>query len=287
MDHHLPPAARAPNHGRVTTTPAGTLRPPETTVHDLKLGQLTVRERDRSQPFLLLHGGAGPGSVTGFADLLADRRHTRVIVPTHPGFAGTPRAGALDSVQALARLYADLLDREDVRDVTVVGNSIGGWIAAELALLGSPRVSGIVLVNAVGIDLPEHPVTDVSALTPDELRRRSFHDPDRFPPDRDRRPGPDLAALAAYTGMRMSDPTLRGRLAGLDLPVQVVWGESDGIVVPEYGRAFAAAIPGARFTLLAGAGHLPQLEAPEELLAAIGPFQRLRVRSSSGSARST
>jgi pimeloyl-ACP methyl ester carboxylesterase len=254
----------------VTTTPADIRWTPSSKIHHLDTGEVTVRERDRTQPFLLLHGGAGPASVAGFADLLAARWNARVIVPTHPGFDGTPRAGGLDSVKALARLYADLLDDEDVWDVTVVGNSIGGWVAAELALLRSPRVSGIALVNAVGIDVPEHPITDVSTLTPDGLRRLSFHDPDRFPPDPDRRPGPDLAALGAYTAMRMTDPTLRDRLADLDLPVQVVWGESDGIAVPAYGRAFAEAIPGARFAVIPGAGHLPQLETPEELLAAIG-----------------
>ncbi len=226
-------------------------------------------ERDRTQPFLLLHGGAGPGSMMPFADLLATRWHARVIVPTHPGFAGTPRPDDLTGVPALATLYADLLDRLDVWDVTVLGNSIGGWIAAELALLGSPRVSGVVLVNAVGIDVPEHPITDVSTLTPAQLRGLSFHDAGRFPPDPNA-PGPDLRALGAYAGTGMTDPTLRDRLAKLDLPVEVIWGESDGIAVPEYGRALAAAIPGARFTLLAGAGHLPQLETPEELLAAIG-----------------
>jgi pimeloyl-ACP methyl ester carboxylesterase len=254
----------------VTTTSADIRWKQHTTIHDLGLGPVTVEERDRTQPFLLLHGGAGPASVAGFADLLAARWNTRVIVPTHPGFAGTPRPDALDSVKALAVLYADLLDREDVWDVTVIGNSIGGWIASELGLLNSPRVSGLALVNAVGIDVPEHPVTDVSTVTPDQLRRLSFHDPDRFPPDPARAPGPDLAALGAYTGMRMTDPTLRERLGDLDLPVQVVWGESDGIAVPAYGRAFAEAIPGARFTVVPGAGHLPQLEAPEELLAAIG-----------------
>jgi pimeloyl-ACP methyl ester carboxylesterase len=251
----------------VTTTPADIRWKPIREVHDLDLGQVTVNVRDRTQPFLLLHGGAGPVSVAGFADLLAARWNARVLVPTHPGFDGTPRAGNLDSVAALARLYADLLEAENLWDVTVIGNSIGGWIAAELALLGSPRVSGVALVNAVGIDVPEHPITDVSTVTPDQLRRLSFHDPDRFPPPAK---GPDLAALGAYTKTGMTDPTLRDRLAGLDLPVQVVWGESDGIAVLDYGRAFAAAIPGARFTPIPGAGHLPQIEAPEELLAAIG-----------------
>jgi pimeloyl-ACP methyl ester carboxylesterase len=269
MNHPLLFGGPAANDRPVTTTPAGLRRTPAPTVHDLDRASVTVLDRDRTQPFLLLHGGAGPGSVTPFADLLAARRTARVIVPTHPGFAGTPRPGDLTGIPALARLYADLLDRLDVRDVTVVGNSIGGWIAAELALLGSPRVRRAVLVDAVGLDVPEHPITDVSTLTPVQLRALSFHDPDRFPPDPSQ-PGPDLGALAAYTGMRMADPTLRTRLGDLDLPVSVVWGASDGIAGPEYGRAYAAAIPGSRFTLIEGAGHLPQIETPELLLEAIG-----------------
>ncbi|MFF5235023.1 alpha/beta fold hydrolase [Dactylosporangium sp. NPDC000521] len=221
-----------------------------------------------AEPFLLLHGGAGPRSMLPFAELLAASRDARVIVPTHPGFAGTPRPAELSSVAGLAELYAALLDRLDLSGVTVVGNSIGGWVAAELALLHSPRVGRVVLVNAVGLDVPGHPVTDVSGLTPARLAELSFHDPARFPPD-PARPKPDLAALAAYTGMSMSDPGLRDRLAGVDLPVLVVWGGSDGITTPSYGRAYAGAIPGARFTLMPDAGHLPQLEAPDRLLAAV------------------
>jgi pimeloyl-ACP methyl ester carboxylesterase len=241
---------------------------PATTVHDLGRASVTVLERDRTQPFLLLHGGAGPVSVAGFADLLAARWTARVLVPTHPGFDGTPRPEDLASVRDLAALYADLLDRLNLWDVTVIGNSIGGWIAAELALLGSPRVSGAVLVDAVGLDVPEHPVTDISGLTGPQLAALSFHEPDRFRPDPSG-PAPDLGALRAYTGMSMGDPSLRDRLARIDLPVRVIWGESDGIVSPEYGRVWAEAIPGAVFTLIENAGHLPQLEAPEQLLAAI------------------
>ncbi|UIJ35508.1 alpha/beta fold hydrolase [Allobranchiibius sp. GilTou73] len=72
----------------------------------------------------------------------------------------------------------------------------------------------------------------------------------------------------------MTDPTLGDRLADLELPVQVIWGESDGIVDPDYGRAYAAAIPGSTFTLLARTGHLPQLETPEELLGVILDIDR-------------
>jgi pimeloyl-ACP methyl ester carboxylesterase len=67
----------------------------------------------------------------------------------------------------------------------------------------------------------------------------------------------------------MSDSTLLERLGGLEVPVHVVWGESDGIVDVAYGRAYADAIPSSTFTLLRGTGHLPQVETPEELLGAI------------------
>ncbi len=237
--------------------------------------QVTVQQRDRVQPFLLLHGGAGPASVSAFGDLLAARKHTRVIVPTHPGFNGTPRPDHIASVQDLAVLYASLLDSLDAWDVTVVGNSLGGWIAAEMALLGSPRVSGAVLIDAVGLEVPGQPVTDISGLSPAELVGLSWYDPTRFAPQPGTAgPSPDLVAanmgtLFTYGGTTMSDPSLRTRLARADLPVHVIWGAADGIVTPDYGRAYAEAIPGAHFSLLPEAGHLPQVEAPEQVLGVI------------------
>jgi pimeloyl-ACP methyl ester carboxylesterase len=245
------------------------------TTCDVGGAPVTVYERDCVQPFLLLHGGAGPATVAGFGDLLAARERARVIMPVHPGFDGTPRPDSLASVRDLARLYGRLLDDLELWDVTVIGNSIGGWLAAELALLNSPRISGAILIDAVGADVPGHPVTDVSGLSREQLTALSFYDPARAAPSPGR-PGPtpemvqaNMAALFAYAGPAMNDPTLLDRLKGLDLPVHVIWGEADGIAGPDYGRALAAAIPGARFTLIPRAGHLPQVEAPEELLGVI------------------
>ncbi|MEU8591592.1 alpha/beta fold hydrolase [Streptomyces sp. NPDC048664] len=258
-----------------TPVPAGTLRPARTTTRTLTTPvgriELSVQERDRTRSFLLLHGGGGVATMAGFADLLAERAHARVLLPTHPGFAGTPRPESLTDTAALARAYVALLDELELADVTVVGNSFGGWLAAEIALLGSARVSGAVIVNGVGIEVEGHPVTDVAGLTPQQLRALSFHDPAKapVPPTGQAAPSPDVQALIAYTGTAMTDQTLADRLAGLDLPVHVIWGASDGIVDADYGRAYAAAIPGAAFTLLPGTGHLPQLETPEKLLGAL------------------
>lgn len=239
--------------------------------------ELTVEQRGDGQPFLVLHGGAGPQSVSAFAELLAHKDRNRVITPTHPGFGGTVRPEGLHSIAGLATLYGCLLEDFALEDVIVIGNSVGGWIAAEMALRGSPRITGIVLVDAVGIEVDGHPVADVSGLSVPEIQALSFHDPSPFRAD----PGaiPDAqktiiatnaAALAAYVGgPAMCDPTLVGRLGGIAIPTLVLWGESDQIVVPDYGRAYATAIHGARFEVLPATGHMPQMETPELVLQAM------------------
>ncbi|AXX31628.1 alpha/beta hydrolase [Actinosynnema pretiosum subsp. pretiosum] len=242
-----------------------------------RIAGITVEQHDRTRAFLLLHGGAGVPTVRSFAALLAERAGARVLVPRHPGFGGVDRPDSPTTTRDLAAAYADLLDRLDLTGVTVVGNSFGGWVAAELALLGSPRVTEAVVVDGIGIEVDGHPLTDVRGLSPQELRALSFHDPAKAPgpqspgPQAPGAPGPspDVRALLAYAGPTMSDPTLLGRLAATEIPVHVVWGASDGIVDVGYGRAYAAAIPGARFTVLPDSGHLPQVETPEALLAAL------------------
>jgi pimeloyl-ACP methyl ester carboxylesterase len=240
---------------------------------------LTVDDRGDGPPFLLLHGGAGPQSVAGFADLLVNTRGARVITPTHPGFGGTPRPDALNSVARLAALYVELLAQLELRDVAVFGNSIGGWIAAEVALQDPSRLRSLVLAAASGIEVPEHPLVDFFNMTPDELAQLSYHDPDKFridpstlpPAIREAMPG-NRAAVAAYGGTSLSDPTLLSRLGGITTPTLVVWGESDGMLDADYGRTYAAAIPGSDFHLLKASGHVPQIETPDQLLEVVWEF---------------
>jgi len=241
--------------------------------------EVTVTQRGDGHPFVVLHGGAGPQSVGAFADLLAETEHARVITPTHPGFGGTPRPAALTSIRGLAALYVALLDELDLTGVTVVGNSIGGWIAAEMALLGSARIARIVLVNATGIHVPGHPIADVFSLTLGQVFQLSYHNPEPFridpstlPPAAQAIAAGNRAALAVYGGTSSYDPSLLHRLSTVDVATLVLWGESDQIVDPDYGRAYAAAIPGAQFHLLAGTGHVPQIETPQQLLSAIRSF---------------
>jgi pimeloyl-ACP methyl ester carboxylesterase len=238
--------------------------------------EVSVAEYGSGQPFLLLHGGAGPQSVAGFAERFTAAHDVRVLVPTHPGFGGTPRPEALCSIPGLAALYNALLEQLDLEDVTVIGNSIGGWITAEIALLKSPRVSGLVLIDAVGIEVPSHPVADFFSLTMDQVFQRSFHnaepfriDPATLPPAAQAIAAGNRSAISVYAGAAMTDPALAGRLATVEAPTLVLWGESDGIVDVDYGRAYAAAIPLARFQLLPETGHSPQLETPDQVIHAI------------------
>jgi pimeloyl-ACP methyl ester carboxylesterase len=239
---------------------------------------LVVDERGQGPPFLLLHGGAGPASMSHFAGLLAERHHVRVLTPTHPGFARTTRPDDLKSIKGLAQVYSAFLDDLSISGVTVIGNSVGGWIAAELALLANPRVRQVILIGASGIDVAGHPIPDVSKLTLDEIMSLSYHDPKPFRVDPatmtdEQRAifASNRAALQIYAP-QMDDPTLAQRLSQVTVPVLVISGESDRIVDAEYGRAYAAAIPGARFELLAGTGHVPQIETPELLLETVWKY---------------
>ncbi len=254
-------------------------------VHPLIIGgigkvDLTVTEVGAGRPFLLLHGGAGPRSFIGFGELLARKRPALVITPTHPGFNGTPRPEGLTSIVGLARTYAALLDELQIFDVTVVGNSIGGWIAAELALLDTGRIGGVVLVDGVGLEVIGHPIADTSKLSIEEVSRLSYHDPERFridlstlPPEQRKVVAANHATLTVFSGQPPGvDPSLRERLQNIDIPSLVLWGESDRVVDPDYGRAYAAAIPNAKFQLLPNTGHLPQIETPDKLLEAIWEF---------------
>ncbi|NMO93046.1 alpha/beta fold hydrolase [Actinomycetospora sp. TBRC 11914] len=244
-------------------------------------------DRGTGRPVMVLHGGGGPASVLGLsAALAADHR---VLTPTIPGFEGTPRPDDCRTVADVARRYLDLLVERDLHDVVVVGSSVGGWIAAEMALQSGADgpVGGIVLVNAVGIEVPDHPVTDISGLPLDRIADFSYADPDRFridpttlPAARQEAMAANAAVFADYAGdPYMLDPTLLGRLPAVTVPAAVVWGEADGIVDVAYGRAYAEAL-GAPFTLVEGAGHLPHVEQPERTVAAVEVFLGASVPTS-------
>ena len=213
-----------------------------------------------ARPALLLHGGAGPASMSPLVEHLAVSH--RVLVPTHPGWQGTPRPASLDTVRSLAGVYLDLLEQLDLRDVVLVGSSFGGWVASRLATDDAARIGALVLLDALGPEVPGHP--------PRPPRPRGTTPSGGAPASG---PAPaDLAALMAYTGGSLVDADLLTDLARLSVPALLLWGADDQIVTTDFGRAYADAVPGARFVVVPGAGHLPVWDAPQAVLAVLDEF---------------
>src|SRR5258705_363528 len=129
------------------------------------------------RPLLMLHGAGGAGSWLPYmADLAA--RHD-VIVPEHPGFGASDTPDWLDTIPDLANFYLDFLDQFDLKNVDLVGHSLGGWIAAELAARNTRRLASLTLVAAAGIHVKGVEQVD-SFLRNDEQRVRDFFpDPPR------------------------------------------------------------------------------------------------------------
>lgn len=269
------------------TTPASTSTPaPAPVTRTVGLaGGLTVTideygDNSEGTGVLMLHGGAGPRTMAGISAALSE--HAYVVTPTHPGFDGTQRPERFDSVADLAVAYLDLLDALDLRGVMVIGNSLGGWIAAEMALRDNHgRIGSLTLVNAVGIHahMAENRVVDPRTVAPAELGRLSFANP-AFRPDfasfSDEQRAVAAAnqrTMAVYGGEGFTyDPKLRGRLHRVTAPVLVVWGEQDGIAPLKYGRGYADSFPDGHFAPIPDAGHFPHIEQLGRTLGAIGDF---------------
>ncbi|MEV6480755.1 alpha/beta hydrolase [Streptomyces sp. NPDC051576] len=268
------------------TTPASTPAPTPASTRTVDLpGGLSVTiqefgENTEGTGVLMLHGGAGPRTVTGISTALSE--HAYVVTPIHPGFDGTPRPDRFDTVADLAIAYLDLLDTLDLKDVLVVGNSVGGWIAAEMALRDNQgRIAALTLMNAVGIHahMAENRVVDPRTMTPADISQLSFAKPE-FRPDftslTDEQRATTAAnqqSLAIYGGEHFTyDPKLRARLHRVTVPVLVIWGEKDGIAPLKYGRGYADAFPNGHFIPITDAAHFPQIEALGATLDAIGEF---------------
>lgn len=227
-----------------------------------------IKEAGAGRPVLILHGGGGPFTMVPIVNHVA--RSALALAPTHPGWDGTPREASVTNIKDLAANYLQLLEARQLNDVLVIGSSIGGWLAAELALADTARrITGLVLIDAGGIEVPAEPIRDVFSLDARALAEYSFHDgarfftpPETLPPAQLATRRANLEALRALAGTGMCDPTLLSRLPRIDVPALVLWGESDRIFTPAYGAAYAKALPRGRFELIKQAGHLPHLEQP-------------------------
>ena len=242
-------------------------------------------ERGRGRPLLFLHPGIGIDHGAPVLEHLA--RSARVIVPSHPGFGRSDVPRWMNTVEDLAYFYLDLIEALDLKDVVVVGVSLGGWIAASIAVKSTERLSSLVLADAIGIkpgDRETRDIVDIFALTDEELAALSWHDPAAAARDYTAMPDAEVTiaarnreALARFAwSPYMHDPKLPHRLHRIGIPTLFLWGASDRILSEAYGRAYCCLISGARFEPIERAGHFPHLEQPEQFARHVLAFAGIK-----------
>ena len=234
--------------------------------------ELEIFERGRGDPTLYLHGGAGIGSDIPFLELIAKER--RVIAPSHPGFGRSSLPDWLDSVDDISHVYLELMDRLGLMRLDLVGFSIGGWIAAEIASKVPDRLTRLALIGPVGVKTGPRDkldIPDIFAMSQEALDRLRLHDPGNNPVELAAMSDDELLiaarnretlALISWEPY-MHNPKLRHRLHRVEAPVLLLRGASDGIVSADYLSRYAALFANARIETIAQAGHLPQVEQRE------------------------
>jgi len=257
--------------------------------------EVEILRREAKRPgaptFLLLHGINNIAAEAPFLGLLAE--HGAIVAPSHPGFGASPRPADFDTMYDLVHHYLAVLDAIPADKIVMIGFSFGGWIAAELAVAGHPKLDRLVLVDPVGIKLGGREERDIAHLfntSPDKLNRFAWHDPANRPSGcygvgwhsaiGDAMSDAEMVTLARNWDSlclyawrpHLYNPQLKNWLHRVAVPTLVVWGASDRIVTPDYGRGYAGLIPGARFETIDEAGHHPELERPDAFVERVARF---------------
>lgn len=245
--------------------------------------QIELERRGKGKPILLLPSEESLEPEAAFVDELA--RKFEVIIPQAPGYGRSNRPDWITNMDDIAYIYLDLIEKLGLKKITLMGFSLGGWIAAEMATKDDSSLAKLVLVDAYGIKVGgpyDRDIFDIWLEHPRKVMEKKWADVEKGKRDFPSMPEEKLAIIARNieTTARfcwepyMHNPKLKHRLHRIQVPTLVVWGQKDGIVSPDYGKAYSKAIKGAKFTSIAKAGHYPQLEQPEAFMKALNGFVR-------------
>ena len=249
--------------------------------YQLQEARVVVETRGAGKPLLLLHSEDRYEHNTPLIDELA--RNHRVIMPWMPGFDKSTLPDSVTSIDDISYLYLDLLDRMKLTDVTVLGFSVGGWIANEMATKNCSRLKKLALVTPVGIKNGgpyDRDIEDIYFHRFDVVKKMKFHDVSKDPrvlTEMSDKEAMDEARARETTAQLCWDPyfhnpSLRYRLNRVTAKTLLIWGANDGIVKPSYGRGYAKKIPGAKFVSIPKAGHFPHVEQPEAFMKHLHTF---------------
>lgn len=238
--------------------------------------EILVKQAGSGPPLLYLHGANSVPGWPPFLQALAE--DFTVIVPEHPGFGATDDPDWLDNIHDEAYFYLSFLEAQALQDVHLVGMSLGGWIAAEVAVRSTERLASLTLCGASGIHVKGVPKGDMFIWAPEEMVRNMFHDQSVAEKmlAHTRTPEEEHVQLRNWRTVamlgwqpRLYDPHLHKWLHRIDVPTRVIWAEHDKLLPKDYAAAWAGLIPGASTTILENCGHLMHVERPAEFAAAI------------------
>ena len=229
------------------------------------------RRAGQGQPRVFLHGAGGMPMVLPFMEKLAERFD--VIVPDHPGYGQSDEPEWLENIHDVAYFYLDFLAHLKLERVALVGNSMGGWMAMEIAVRNTSRLASLTLVSPAGVKAKDAQPADIFLLSPEDTVRLLFHDP-KLAEQRLAIPvtpeAVDLGLKNRHTTARLAweprlhDPMLPKWLHRIDVPVSIVWGAQDRLLPVGMGYELKRLLPKAELRIFEHCGHLPQVEKMEE-----------------------
>lgn len=238
-----------------------------------------LKRAGKGAPMVVIHGGGGSPRFLPALQSLAER--FEVIVPQAPGFGGGDPPAWLETVADLANFYLEFLDALDLRGVHLVGLSLGGWTAAEVAVRDQSRLASLTLMDAPGIFVPGIQQLDPFLLSEEQGIRALFFD-QQFadkavatmlsPESEDVRLSNQRIVAKLAWEPRYHDPLLQRWLHRIRIPTLIIWGENDRLFPPAYGRAWSRAIAASRLVVVPRCGHLPIQEHPDEFARLVGEF---------------
>jgi len=235
-------------------------------------------------PLLFLHGAGG--LLTDNAPLEALARHYRVLAPEFPGFGESTGEEHLEDMLDFTLHAGDVIHALGIDRPHVVGHSMGGMIAAELACLAPRDIDKLVLVAAAGLWLDTHPIPDLFTLLPHEFAELLFHDPvagaalltagiDAGDPQSVQQFYIAHSRRLAMAGKILFPIPNRGvakRLYRVRAQTLVLWGAEDRLLPPVYAERWAALIADSKLHVVENAGHMVPYEQPKEFARAVREF---------------